>query len=136
MSSCVYCGQTVKEEHPVSFGADAKKAVACSAACAGKTSEFTALFKRRKPYFAVGISLSLVLLIATTIILGVHRTALGALSMGLSLVLMGATVFFFPFATPQTYEMFCLKTALRITKGIGIAVAVLGVVFAVLMIIL
>jgi hypothetical protein len=131
MSTCVYCGRKVTEEHPVSFGTDVKKAVACSAACAEKTTAFTTLFKKRKPVFIAGICLSMAILIASTIILGARSTILGAVLMGLSLVLMGATVFFFPFATPQTYEMFSLKTALRITKILGIVVAVLGIVFAV-----
>ena len=132
MPFCVYCGQTVTEEHPVSFGADGKKSAACSAACAVKTEAFMTYYAKHKKHFILGLFLSMACLVTAVILMGVKVTAAGSILMGAALVLLGLTTYLMPFATPQTFEMFCVRTALRVTRAIGVGAAVLGIAFAVL----
>ena len=116
---CSYCGKK-----SACFRSADDETVYCDIYC--KNEHEKALVKVRKNmiWFAIGVILSLSLMLSSSFQTAVQKNYLG----GGGLLLAGITLSLFPFCTPESYEMYGYKKTTLIGRLLGMITTVLGLV--------
>lgn len=134
MSKCAFCGNEVSEDHPIaSPDSSQEKMICCSDSCAAQAEDFVRFFERTKTYFLIGMAISLVFIFVAVFVLSSGSALTGGILMASGFVALGVTAILFPFATPQTFSMFGIRKARKITKVLGICLIAMGPVLGLLM---
>ena len=133
MSRCYYCHNNIENPFPVQLGTDTMVVSCCSEDCANKATAFFEFFKRIKTLFCIVLGIIFAIFMVSSFII-IAAKFIGSILMGSSLALMGLLFLLFPFATPQTFQIFGIKKTIWITRIISIASIALGYMIAVLLI--
>ncbi|MDR3644173.1 MAG: hypothetical protein P4M02_03765, partial [Clostridia bacterium] len=120
MGKCTYCGRAVETPFAAKAEGDSDILSCCSSECLEKAQRFYRFTKKGMAGFIVGMLLSIILIMAGAL----NEAYTGSLRlleilMPAGFMLLGATILFFPFATPQTFELMGIKKTVLVTRGIG-----------------
>ena len=101
--------------------------------CKNEVKKFTEFVNKNAIKFLMLIGIAVFSCIPFTILQVVTDNKIWAvIEMLVMLVGIGLVIIKYPFATPQTNELFGLRKSIKITKGIGIVCVIMGIVSAVL----
>lgn len=106
---CKYCGK------------DTEAGRFCSEKCRSDFEAFESRVQRQRNRFFVCFAISIVLPVAIMFVVDADLAALL-----LMIVFLGLTFMIFPFCTPEAAESFSLKTSIRVARGLGAAMVVVG----------
>lgn len=127
MDRCIYCHKEILIAHTLPTGDKEEQLLCCSGECVQKTKDFLNNFKRMKRWFYMGIFLSLGLVLAGTVVAALgYSQSLMTLCMTGGLVIQGISVFFFPFATPESYLLWGIMKTTKLVKFLGIVFILMG----------
>ena len=128
MKRCLYCN--AKTETPVVAKFENEKFFCCGEECLNKTLAFLEFAKRNTKYFLIGvIACPAVFMFGSLFPFSAGNNFIGSVLFCIGWSSVGLSLFAFPFATPQTSQLFGLRNAVRIVKILGIAVIALTPLF-------
>ena len=78
--------------------------------------------------FCMSLAIGTIVVIVGGIIT-TNTTKLGYILIGTGLILIGLTLMFFPFATPQTFKILGIEKGKTIVRVLGVLVIILGMAF-------
>ena len=116
-TKCSYCGKK-----SACFRSTDDETIYCDMYC--KNIHEKALLKVRKnmKWFAIGIILSLTLILSSAFQTAVQANYLG----GGGMLIAGITLTLFPFCTPEAYEMYGYKKTTLIGRSLGMITEMIG----------
>lgn len=130
MIKCVYCNKEVETPYSATCGEDNKTVTCGNDDCAKRTEAFFRFGERAKPFFTVGIIISLIFIFVSVIFLTIGKMVVGSILIGTGFALVGLTMLIFPLATPQTYSMYGIRKTTLITRIIGLCIVIAGPLLA------
>ena len=108
---CKYCGK------------DTEAGRFCSEMCRSDFEVFEGRVQSQRNLFFVSFAISIALPIAIMFVVDEDLFAVLLIP-----ILLGLTFIMFPFCTPETVESLPLKTSIRIVRGLGAAMVVIGLI--------
>ncbi|GLB32055.1 hypothetical protein LAD12857_39780 [Lacrimispora amygdalina] len=127
MDRCIYCHKEILIAHTLPTGDKEEQLLCCSGECVQKTKDFLNFFKRMKRWFYMGIFLSLGLVLAGTVVAVLkYSQSLMTLCITGGLVIQGISVFFFPFATSESYFLWGIMKTTKLVKFLGVVLIFMG----------
>lgn len=128
MSRCIWCGKKTGDSIKIILNADGEEVYVCGEKCEKAVKDYLNKANQNVKYFFIGLVGFMIVGLALIVIETINKRAP---NWGLLIMLlgMGATIAVFPYATPQTNEMFGIKKASAIGRFVGVAMIILGIVF-------
>ncbi|MGL4991905.1 MAG: hypothetical protein ACRCYE_05525 [Sarcina sp.] len=117
---CLYCGKNISDvSTAIKVGEKFDEYYVCDEYCEEKFNSFNKYVKKNSKFFLLGI-----LGIFIIYLIGLIFNAFYAISF--LLFSLGILLYIFPFATPQTNQIFGIKKSIKIVKLLGSALFILG----------
>lgn len=113
---CKYCNKKMDLEKTKEY---------CSEYCQNKEEAFLNYFQKTKWIFYISVLISVVVLFVAAF----NEKQRDLISWGMGL--LGVAIFFFPFATPETVEIYGLRNTIRIVRVLAVIIVGLGITLAV-----
>lgn len=134
MDRCIYCHKEILTAHALPVGDKEDHLSCCSGECVQKAKDFLNYFNRMKRCFYMGVFLSMFLVFAGTVVavLGYSQSLMTLCITG-GLVIQGISVFFFPFATSESYLLWGIKRTTKIVKFLGVVLILMGLLMTFLL---
>ena len=108
--NCPYCGKPSENEY-------------CSLHCQQSYYDYLVRFKQFKPFYLLGITVSIIIFIVPALFLGIHMHFIG-----IGMLILGATFATLPFAPSSIISKFGTKKTEKVLRIAGYTVAIIGLI--------
>lgn len=125
MCKCIYCNKQIEQPYSITAGINKELLHYCSNECVNRTQASFRFLNRSRPFFTVGIIISIILILVSAIFLTISKMWIGSILLGTGFALLGLTVLIMPLATPKTFSMFGIKKTLIITRFVGLCIIII-----------